>query len=60
MRSGFDAASADRQAIRSELQAVRGEVHALAERVARLEGAFSYSTGARAVERAAPREPEVQ
>lgn len=41
VRAGLDAATVERQAIRSDL-------HALGERVARLEGAFPFLLGARA------------
>ncbi len=53
LRSGLEAAAAERQAIRTdlrsgleaavaELQAIREDLRSLGERVARLEGAFSF------------------
>ena len=41
VRTGLDAATAERQAIRSDL-------HAIGERIARLEGAFPFLLGAQA------------
>ncbi len=41
VRTGLDAATVERQAIRSDL-------HAIGERVARLEGAFPFLVGAQA------------
>ncbi len=45
LRTGLDAATAERQAIRSD-------VHAIGERVARIEGAFPFLLGAQTAARA--------